>query len=114
LGNSTINKDFKTKPSENKRKESVFQCFWNKIINTNNITTFISESYSPSAYVVKKLGDKNYNDLKKLNFIKLIEQQIIMTKQLLKITLLSTIFFIYGMTAWGQIPNHVPTNGLVA
>jgi hypothetical protein len=64
LGNATINQDFITKPIERKLKDSGFQGFWNKIINSNNDNSFMRESYSPSAYAVRKLGDKNFSDLK--------------------------------------------------
>lgn len=62
LGNTTINPNFKTKPIEKNLKDLGFQGFWNKI--TNSDTSFIRESYSPSAYAVRKLGGKNYSNLK--------------------------------------------------
>jgi hypothetical protein len=64
LGNTTINQNFKTNPIEKKLKESGLQGFWNKISKSNNDISFLRESYSPSAYAVRKLGDKNYNNLK--------------------------------------------------
>jgi hypothetical protein len=65
LGNSTINQDFVTKPIEKNRKESGFQGYWNKLIESSNTNTFIRESYSPSAYAVRKLGSENYKQLTK-------------------------------------------------
>jgi hypothetical protein len=64
LGNTTINQDFKTKPLEKNRKDSGFQGFWKKVTASSNTTTFLRESYSPSAYAVRKLGSENYNQLK--------------------------------------------------
>lgn len=63
LGNTTINQNFITKPIEKNKKDLGFQGFWNKIIASSSTTAFISESYSPSAYAVKKLGKENYNQL---------------------------------------------------
>jgi hypothetical protein len=65
LGNTTINQDLKTKPLEKNRKDSGFQGYWNKVIASSNTTTFIRESYSPSAYAIRKLGGENYNQLTK-------------------------------------------------
>jgi hypothetical protein len=63
LGNISINQDFVTKPIEKNKKDSGFQGSWNKIIASSNTTAFIRESYSPSAYAVRKLGRENYNQL---------------------------------------------------
>ena len=64
LGNTTINHNFITKPIEKKLRESGFQGFLNKLKNTNNAVEFIPESFSPSAYAVRKLGPENHREIK--------------------------------------------------
>lgn len=54
LGNSTINKDFITKPVEKKLGKEGFQNYWNSIVQSNKNVEIINESYSPSAYAVRR------------------------------------------------------------
>jgi G:T/U-mismatch repair DNA glycosylase len=64
IGNSTIGKDFKTKPVEKALENEGFQGYWNSLMNSKKSIDFIGESYSPSAYAVRKLGTENYSKMK--------------------------------------------------
>lgn len=64
LGNSTIGKDFITKPVEKALGIEGFQAYWNSLMNSKESIDFIRESYSPSAYAVRKLGTENYSNMK--------------------------------------------------
>ena len=64
LGNSTIGKDFITKPVEKALGNEGFQGYWNSLMSSKNNIDFIRESYSPSAYAVRKLGAENYSNMK--------------------------------------------------
>jgi G:T/U-mismatch repair DNA glycosylase len=64
LGNNTISKEFKTKPVENSLGEDGFQGYWNSIITPKKDIDFIKESFSPSAYAVRKSGPENYASMK--------------------------------------------------
>jgi hypothetical protein len=64
LGNSTISKDFITKPVEKSLGNEGFQGYWNALMNIKESIDFIRESYSPSAYAVRKLGAENYSNMK--------------------------------------------------
>ena len=60
LGNSAISKGFKTKPVEKALGDEGFQGYWNSLLNCKSSIDFIGESFSPSAYAVRKLGKENY------------------------------------------------------
>lgn len=64
LGNSTIGKDFITKPVEKALGNEGFQGYWNSLMNSKKSIYFIRESYSPSAYAVRRLGEENYSKMK--------------------------------------------------
>jgi len=64
LGNSTISKEFKTKPIEKALGNEGFQGYWNSLMSSKKSIDFIRESYSPSAYAVRRLGEKNYSEMK--------------------------------------------------
>ncbi len=64
LGNSTISKEFNTKPIEKAMGNEGFQGYWNSLLNSKKSIDFIEESYSPSAYAVRRLGEKNYSKMK--------------------------------------------------
>ena len=64
LGNNTISKKSITKPVEKQLGKNGFQGFWKEIKNSIETENLIPESFSPSAYAVKRLGSQNYSDLK--------------------------------------------------
>ena len=64
LGNTTISKDFRTKPQEKAQGNKGFQGYLNSIIERNENIEFINESFSPSAYAVRKLSKTNYSNMK--------------------------------------------------
>lgn len=64
LGNSTIGKDFITKPVEKALGNEGFQGYWNSLMNCKKSIDFNRESYSPSAYAVRRLGEGNYSKMK--------------------------------------------------
>jgi len=64
LGNSTVSKDFITKPIEKALGDDGFQGYWNSILKSKKNVDIIRESYSPSAYAVRKLGSENYSKMK--------------------------------------------------
>lgn len=64
LGNNTISKKSITKPVEKQLGKNGFQGFWKEIENSIESESLIPQSFSPSAYAVKRLGAQNYSNLK--------------------------------------------------
>ncbi len=64
LGNARISEQFVTKPIEKSLQVEGFQGYWLSIVNRKKDIEIVRNSYSPSAYAVRRLGEQNYESIK--------------------------------------------------